>query len=266
ILFLPFGRVCIHSMDAAECIQADEGQNLIAQAQNFALVDTVNLLIGYSCDLDNRRKRNRKKAATDAEEKRLNAREGEGRTKLNRSSLACLRKNIDRALEPFQNGPNDVHANTTAGDFSDFGRRAEAGLEDQVLYFGIRHAIDFALFQKAFGDGVLAEVVKVNTAAIVANFEDELSALVIGAKGYCSTYGFLRGQSLVGRLDAVVDRVANNVSERFGQRIKNAFIEIGVLAYEFQRDIFAAVLGNVADNAREAPKELFNRHHANFQD
>jgi len=43
--------------------------------------------------------------------------------------------------------------------------------------------------------------------------------------------------------------------EGLGKSIENALIEIGVLARKIQSHILAAVLGNVADDARETAEE-----------
>src|SRR5467141_488790 len=53
--------------------------------------------------------------------------------------------------------------------------------------------------------------------------------------------------------------------QRFGKSIENALIEIGVLARKIQSHILAALLGNVADDARETAEELFDGHHADFK-
>src|SRR5437879_13702544 len=63
----------------------------------------------------------------------------------------------------------------------------------------------------------------------------------------------------------MVDGVADKMHERFGESVKNALIEVGVLASKFQGHILATLLGNVANDARETPEELLDRHHADFQ-
>ena len=69
----------------------------------------------------------------------------------------------------------------------------------------------------------------------------------------------------VGWFDTMVDGVADKMHERFGESVKNALIEVGVLASKFQGHILATLLGNVANDARETPEELLDRHHADFQ-
>src|SRR6266436_5218987 len=63
-----------------------------------------------------------------------------------------------------------------------------------------------------------------------------------------------------------VEYGANDIHERFSKGVKNALIEIRVLAGKFESHILAALLGNVADDAGKTPEELFDRHHAYFQD
>src|SRR5689334_5885481 len=54
------------------------------------------------------------------------------------------------------------------------------------------------------------------------------------------------------------------MSERLRQRIDERFVKVSVLAAGFERDLLAAVVGNVAHQAREAAEELFDRHHADL--
>ena len=74
-------------MNAIELVEADERKNLIAEAENLALVDFVNFLILNAGDFDDGGKRNGEEAAADAEEQRLDAGEGERNAKLDGGAL-----------------------------------------------------------------------------------------------------------------------------------------------------------------------------------
>jgi hypothetical protein len=54
--------------------------------------------------------------------------------------------------------------------------------------------------------------------------------------------------------------------QRLSESVENAFVQIGVLSGDVQCHVFAALLGNVSDNAGKAAEELLDRHHANFED
>ena len=57
-------------MDAIELTEADERENLIAQAKDLALIDFVNLLILDASDLDDGGKRNGEEASAPASTRR----------------------------------------------------------------------------------------------------------------------------------------------------------------------------------------------------
>ena len=78
--------------------------------------------------------------------------------------------------------------------------------------------------------------------------------------------GLACGEPFVGGLDAVIDGVAHKMHQRLAEGVENTFVEIGMLAGDVQSHVLAALLGDVADDARKAAEELLDRHHANFED
>jgi len=251
-------------MDAIELVETDEGENLIAQAQDFALVDLVDFLIVDARDFDDGGKRNGEQATSDAEEKRLNAGQRERNAELDVGAFAFAGGDVDRALKAIKDGADNVHANPAAGNFGDFAGGAETRFENQVHDVLIREASGVVCFDDAVADGVLADVIKVNAAAVVADFDDDLGALMVGVERNGAARGLAGAETFVGGLDAVVDGVADEVSERLRERVEDALVEIGVFAGDFQGDVFAAEFCDVANDARKTAKELLDRHHADF--
>ena len=100
---------------------------------------------------------------------------------------------------------------------------------------------------------------------VVPHFDHDLRALMICIQRNCAARAFARCDASFARFDSVVHRVTNDVRHRLRQGVENPFVEIGVLSCEFQGHIFSAVLCNIANHAREAAKELFDRNHANLQ-
>ena len=64
----------------------------------------------------------------------------------------------------------------------------------------------------------------------------------------------------------MADRIAHQVGQRLGDRIQNAFVEIGLPAPDHQFDFFPALPPHVPHNARKAAEQLIDRHHANLHD
>ena len=107
---------------------------------------------------------------------------------------------------------------------------------------------------------------EIDAAAVIAHFDDDLGALMIGVEIDRAARGLAGGDAFFGVLDAVVDGVANEVHQRLGERVENALVEISVLAGEFESHVLAALLGDVANERGKAAEELFDGHHANLQD
>ncbi len=57
---------------------------------------------------------------------------------------------------------------------------------------------------------------------------------------------------LLGRFNAVTDRVPHQMSQRLGDGVENAFIQIGFLSAEFKIHFPLALPRHVANDARKA--------------
>ena len=62
----------------------------------------------------------------------------------------------------------------------------------------------------------------------------------------------------------MTDRIANNMRQRFGDRVQQALIEISLLASYGQSHLLSAALGRIVDYARKAPEQLFDWNHADL--
>ena len=72
--------------------------------------------------------------------------------------------------------------------------------------------------------------------------------------------------ALLGRLEAVVERVADEVHERVAERVDDGAVELGVLADELELDLLAELGREVADEPREAQEDGLDRDHADLHD
>ena len=169
------------------------------------------------------------------------------------------------SLEAVEDGSNDVHADATARNLRHFGSRAEARFENKIESFLIGQALGLFGLQDTLFNSTGAQLGRVHATAIVANFDNDLRALMIGVEIDGAARGLSGSQALVGGLNAVVHRIAHQVHKGLGKRVKNALIEIGVLAGEVQGHILATLLGNIADDTRKTAEELLDGHHADFQ-
>ena len=76
--------------------------------------------------------------------------------------------------------------------------------------------------------------------------------------------GFAGSDAFIGRFDSVIHGVANQMGQRFSQRVKNALVEIRVLAGELKHDVLILQLGHVAHDTREAAEKLVDGNHADL--
>src|SRR5579864_961920 len=109
-------------------------------------------------------------------------------------------------------------------------------------------------------DGLANQLVAIDTSAIVRTLDHNLIALMVSVEANRSICRFAGRESLLWCLDAVIHTIAYEMRKRFRECVKNAFIEIGLLAMNLQVHFLSAGFGHVAYYAWKATEELFHRH------
>ena len=105
-----------------------------------------------------------------------------------------------------------------------------------------------------------------NAGAIVRDFDDDVAALVTGAQFERSLGILARGLAHFGQFNAVIKRVSYRVRKRILDGLKQALVELGVLAFNLEADAAAERLREVAHNARHLGKDVRDRLHARLHD
>ena len=147
----------------------------------------------------------------------------------------------------------------------DLGGR-EAGGEQQL---GGARGVDRATASSAISPRSTAlrgDARGVDPAAVVAHGDDDVAAGVAGGDLERAGRRLAGGDALLGRLEAVVERVADEVDERVAERVDDRAVELGVLADEPQLDLLAELGGEVAHQPREAQEDGLDRDHADLHD
>ena len=111
---------------------------------------------------------------------------------------------------------------------------AEAGPEDEVERLGFAQPRGFFGRRQSQFDGLGANLLRVDAAAVVGDFDDDLIAVVIGVQPDDALRRLAQFAALFGRLNAVAHRVAHQMGERLGDGVENSFVEIGVLPADDQ--------------------------------
>src|SRR5262249_60421044 len=91
--------------------------------------------------------------------------------------------------------------------------------------------LDQAAFGRFGGDAGAVEA-----ATVGAQLDDYAAATVVGAQRDGADGRFAEPLALVGRLDAVVDRVPDHVEERVGDDVDHVPVDLGVLALGLELD------------------------------
>ena len=109
---------------------------------------------------------------------------------------------------------------------------------------------------------LLAHLFDSDAGAVVGDFDDDVAAFVAGAQLERSLRVLARGLANFGRLDAVIERVADRVRERILDGFEQALVELRILAFDLEANAAAERLGEVAHDARHLGEDVGDRLHA----
>jgi len=173
---------------------------------------------------------------------------------------------IDDAADFFDVGLDHVHADAAPGDVGDLLGGGKARQKDQAPDVLIAHDGGAFLGDQAFFQRLVAQFDRVDTGAVIGDFDVDLAAFVISAHRQATFLGFVGGATGCRELDAVVDGVADQVSQRILHRFDQAFVELGFLAFHFHPDLFAAIDRQVAHHSRKLGPDIVDGLHPGAHD
>src|SRR5258708_9493224 len=162
--------------------------------------------------------------------------------------------------------PSTMRPNSAARNFGDFFRRGESRLQDQIQRLRFGEAGWLFGFQQSLGQGALADFTRINTGPVIGDLDHHLVSLVISAQAQYALRPLARANALFGGLDAVANRVSDQMGERLGNRIQDGFVEIGLPTPNNQLNFFPALPPDIPHDARQPAQQLIDRHHANLPD
>ena len=102
---------------------------------------------------------------------------------LNGGAFTGPAEDVDNAADLLNMGLHDVHADAAAGNIGHALRRGEPGQEDEVESFAIAELLGLFGPQEPLLSGLLFDPRDVDSRAVVADFDVDLAAFVISAKG-----------------------------------------------------------------------------------
>ena len=121
---------------------------------------------------------------------------------------------------------------------------ADAPIELRALGCG-RCCLDIAVpvewdFREASAlDGLRKNLLALQATAIVADFNDDAAGVVIGVEGDGTHRRLAGGRANLGGLDAMVDRITNEMGKRIGDPLNDGLIELRVLAADDELNLLS---------------------------
>ncbi len=135
------------------------------------------------------------------------------------------------------------------------------GMKTRAVFCAGGHAVGLLGRDEAGGPRLADQSFAVDAAAVVGDLDQYLVAGLAGGDPERAG-GLLAGLGAqLGRLDAVVDRVADDMGERIADHLDHLAVELDVAAVGFEPDLLAEVGGEVADHARQAREEAVDALH-----
>ena len=250
-------------------VQADERQQAVAQAQERGIVDPLDRRLGTgrrAHEFEHADLRDREPLARAFDDERRH--DGERQRDLDdeAGALAALELELDRTADLLDVGAHDVHAHAAPRDRGDDGGGGEAGLEDELRDLLVGERGRLGLAAHAVLDGLLLDLVDVETAAVVRDLDDDVAAFVEGVEVDAARLGFAGRTALFGPFEAVVGAVAHEMRQRVLDELEHLAVELGVLAVHLQVDLLAQFVAEIADEARQLRPGIADRLHARLHD
>ena len=175
-----------------------------------------------------------------------------------------LRDDLDTPAEAANIVAHHVHAHATAGNVTDGFRRRESRHENHFNDFpgrGLR-----GRWQQTAFHGLAEYAVIRQAATVVADFDDDIAALLAGLQLDAPRPGFAGGDALRRALDAMVQAVAHQVQQRVNQAIDHGLVDFRLLAVNHQLHLFLQLLTHVVHQPRQPVERKTERQHADVHD
>ena len=177
-------------------------------------------------------------------------------------AFAELAVDLDDAADPLDVRPDDVHADTAPRDGGHLVGGGKAGLEDQRELLALGQVRGLGLVDDPGGDRLLDQFLAVHAAAVVVNVDEDLVARLTRRDGENADFALAGLQAIGRKLDAVIDRVADDVGQRIADHLDHLAIELDVAPLDIDQHLLAQLGGEVADHARQADKQILDPLHA----
>ena len=175
----------------------------------------------------------------------------------------CSAADVDGAGERAQARGHHVEADAAAGDLGDHVARGESGQQREARDFGVGgHGVGG---QQPALHGAAADVAQIEAAAVVGHLHgDDLATARHGQRDGAGARLAAR-DAFLGRLEAVVDGVAQDVQQRVDELVQHVGVDQDVAADDHERRLLAGGRRGLAHVALQARHDGLDRRHARLR-
>ena len=175
-------------------------------------------------------------------------------------AFAERRADGNGAAELLHLAVHDVHAHATTRDLGNAFRRRETRRHDEGQHLAVRHFC-FGVHEPAL-DRLGADAIHVDTAPVVRNSYQDVTAFSVEAKANRTLCRLADYRSSLGRLEAMVNRVAQHVLERRYHPLQNVSVYLAFSVLYRQIHRLPQLPTHLANDPLEARQETRERDHA----
>jgi len=175
-----------------------------------------------------------------------------------RIRTACATASVSGSVRRRDFAADDVHADTPARNLRDLRGRREPGLEQVFDEFGVRRRR--ARWNEARRGGALAHPRKVDAGAIVDDLDDHFVAHLPHRQRDLAGFGLAGVPANVARLDAVIERIAQQVFERTRQLFQHRAIELDLAPMDLEVGALVEFLHRRPQDPVQALRQAAERH------
>ena len=173
---------------------------------------------------------------------------------------------VHRAADLLDVGPYHVHANAATGEMRHPVRRREPGQENEIDELALTEPGGLLgcdeLGVMAFSRTRCGSIPLPSSLISMMTLPPSWNA----CKSSRPSAGLPRRQPLVGRLHAVVDRIAQQMGQRVADGLDDRLVQLGLLPFQLDAGLLAASDRQVADHAGELVPDVADRLHARLHD
>src|SRR5882672_914855 len=252
-------------LDAELVAKLDDGQIFIAQSKYFgASHQGVDALARDLDGLDDGQQRNDVDLLADAHQLSVQDGERERQADADGAAEAFLGRDLNVAAQVVDIAAHDVHADAAAGHVADLLRSGKAGHEYQVVDLFVGQLL-IRSDQRTLAR-LLQDLGFVETGTIVAHLDDDVAALVKCRELERAGLVLACCEPPFRDLEAVIERVADQMHERIADLLEHGLVEFSALAGEFEFDLLGELARKIVHDAGKAVECKTDRQHADLHD